>query len=530
MRQKHLFILITTIIGMMILSACGGLAGEPEIVGQMPTQSAPVAVNLQPPSTAPDLAVGAEIFAENCIRCHGEIGAGDGEFVQSGQVTEIPNFTDPAQHAGRTAQEYYLQVTNGNLEKLMPPFSGSLTDEERWSVANYVLTLAGDEIPETADNTEAETEAEITEAESPHSTTAEGEVITGSVSGTILQGTAGASIPESATVTLTIVEMTGAQGSLEIELNADGTYLFDNIPLISDAGYFVSMDYGNGTFNSEFASLTETSPDINLNLMIYETTDDDSVIQLEVVLSQFDVLDENTLQIWQLISVVNTSDKVYVYIDDRGESVSVEVPAPEGVRLSPEIDLSRFSFNDNAVFDTHPVVPNTEHSFQLLYTVPFNGSTTFSQTFPYAFVGPYEAYVDSSQLRLNADGWQALDTPQDIDNVTYRGIVKINGFAPDEIIEFTINRSGTMIDRKMVGYGVIVLGLVFILIAAWVYLRVSSVPESVPVEEETMQSLMKQIAELDDQFEQGAIEKQDYDAQRKILKDKVALMMKAENQ
>lgn len=524
MRHKHLFILITTIIGMMILSACGGLAGEPEIVGQMPTQSAPVAVNLQPPSIAPDLAVGAEIFAENCVRCHGEIGAGDGEFVQSGQVTDIPNFTDPAQHTGRTAQEYYLQVTNGNLEKLMPPFSGSLTDEERWSVANYVLTLAGGEIPETT------SETETTESESPHSTTAEGEIATASVSGTILQGTAGASIPESGTVTLTIIEMTGAQGSLETELNADGTYLFDNLPLISDAGYFVSIDYGNGTFNSEFAPLTETSPDINLNITIYETTDDDSVIQLEVVLSQVDVLDEQTLQIWQLISVVNTSDKVYIYIDDRGESVSVEVPAPEGVRLSPEIDLSRFSFNDNAVFDTRPVVPNTEHSFQLLYTVPFNGSATFSQTFPYAFLGPYEAYVDSSQLRLNADGWQTLDTPQDIDNVTYRGIVKINGFAPDETIEFTINRSGTMINKQTVGYGVIVLGLVFILIAAWVYLRVSSVPESVPIEEETMQSLMKQIAELDDQFEQGAIEKQDYDTQRKSLKNKVALMMKAENQ
>src|SRR5690606_15092503 len=151
------------------------------------------------------------------------------------------------------------------------------------------------------------------------------------------------------------------------------------------------------------------------------------------VLTQIDVLDENTIQIWQLISVTNTSDKVYIYTDNRGQSVSVRVPAPAGVRLSPHNDISRFVFNENSVFDTRPVVPNQEHSFHLLYTATFNNSFTFSQTLPYVFAGPYEAYVDSSVMKIQQSGWQTLNT-QTVEGVTYSGIAHVSGFVADETI------------------------------------------------------------------------------------------------
>ena len=38
---------------------------------------------MQPPNVQPDLVLGAQIFAENCVRCHGATGAGDGEWTRS---------------------------------------------------------------------------------------------------------------------------------------------------------------------------------------------------------------------------------------------------------------------------------------------------------------------------------------------------------------------------------------------------------------------------------------------------------------
>ncbi len=94
------------------------------------------------PETQPDMALGAAIFANNCTRCHGMMGAGDGELVLSGEVSNPGNFTDPAQITGRRPSDYFDIITNGNLETLMPPWVESLAEDERWAVALYTYTLS----------------------------------------------------------------------------------------------------------------------------------------------------------------------------------------------------------------------------------------------------------------------------------------------------------------------------------------------------------------------------------------------------
>jgi mono/diheme cytochrome c family protein len=91
------------------------------------------------PSQPPDLANGAAIYAEKCAPCHGVTGLGDGEqgiqlsvTVRAFGLAEIARPASPAQ--------YYTMVTRGNIERFMPPFA-SLTDQERWDVTGYVLTL-----------------------------------------------------------------------------------------------------------------------------------------------------------------------------------------------------------------------------------------------------------------------------------------------------------------------------------------------------------------------------------------------------
>ncbi len=91
------------------------------------------------PARAPSTQNGALIFVEKCAACHGDTGLGDGEQgIQLG-VT-VPAFGLPEIARPASLAQWYTVVTQGNLERFMPPFA-SLSDQERWDVVAYAMTL-----------------------------------------------------------------------------------------------------------------------------------------------------------------------------------------------------------------------------------------------------------------------------------------------------------------------------------------------------------------------------------------------------
>ena len=91
------------------------------------------------PAQAPSTENGALIFAEKCAACHGETGLGDGEQGIKLNVT-VPAFGLPEIARPASPAQWYRVVTQGNIERFMPPFV-SLSDQERWDVVAYAMTL-----------------------------------------------------------------------------------------------------------------------------------------------------------------------------------------------------------------------------------------------------------------------------------------------------------------------------------------------------------------------------------------------------
>src|SRR5688572_19209248 len=92
------------------------------------------------PASPPDLLAGAAIFTEKCAACHGAQGLGDGP-----QATNLPKqpvaLGKPEISAAAIPANWYTTVTLGKIENFMPPFT-SLSDQERWDVVAYSLSLA----------------------------------------------------------------------------------------------------------------------------------------------------------------------------------------------------------------------------------------------------------------------------------------------------------------------------------------------------------------------------------------------------
>lgn len=93
------------------------------------------------PNFLPSAAEGAAVYAEHCAACHGAAGAGDGP--RAAQLPSPPaNFAAPDLARQRSPAEWFGIVTDGDLERLMPPFGGALSEAERWNVVYYLYTLS----------------------------------------------------------------------------------------------------------------------------------------------------------------------------------------------------------------------------------------------------------------------------------------------------------------------------------------------------------------------------------------------------
>ncbi len=137
MKLRHTIILA---IAATLLAACNfTLAAD---VTPPPGYVAPTpAPTLGPlyPASAPDIENGAVIYVEKCAPCHGDSGLGDGPDGKQLPVTVAALGLPETAHKASPAA-WYTMVTQGNLDRFMPPFN-SLNNQERWDVVSYAFTL-----------------------------------------------------------------------------------------------------------------------------------------------------------------------------------------------------------------------------------------------------------------------------------------------------------------------------------------------------------------------------------------------------
>lgn len=139
---RYLFLALLAIL----LSACSFTLAEditppPGSEVRPPQQAQPAAVSGPLyPLIPPNPQAGQATYNEKCAPCHGITGLGDGS-----QAAQLPNPASPlgaldfARQA--TPARWYTQVTQGNLERFMPPFN-SLSDRQRWDVVAYSFSLS----------------------------------------------------------------------------------------------------------------------------------------------------------------------------------------------------------------------------------------------------------------------------------------------------------------------------------------------------------------------------------------------------
>ncbi|MBK7859696.1 MAG: c-type cytochrome [Archangiaceae bacterium] len=109
----------------------------------------PIRIGAAPAPTPARGAQGRQLYQKlQCSKCHGEQGKGDGPSAAAlrdddGLPSRPHDFTRPGgMKGGASAADVYRTFTTGLDGTPMPAFADALSDDERWSLAFFVLSLS----------------------------------------------------------------------------------------------------------------------------------------------------------------------------------------------------------------------------------------------------------------------------------------------------------------------------------------------------------------------------------------------------
>lgn len=586
-----------------LLAACSGLAGEPRIVASLPPATA--IPTLEPfPATAPDIRVGAQLFAANCTQCHGADGKGNGALVQSGQVAKPADFTDRATTADQTPADFFATITNGKIENLMPPWRDALSAEQRWAVTMYAYTLpytqaqisSGaalyaancaecdldaaqivnlngaaldaqiSEIPALAALSENEhadiaaylrsitvssadaigtlAQPEATAEAVPNATQEPGAESTDAVlpetvtvTGAISNGSAGGSAPANLAVTLVIYDASFNPTQVSGTTDANGNFSFADVAFNVDNTYAVTTTYRSQIFASDIlreAPLTTDAADgaLNLPITIYELTEDPDVIRIDGLVMQVTVQGDS-LQVAQAFNITNTGDRAFTSSQtaSNGAALSVVLQLPPGaVVVGFPGNQNRYITNaENAtIFDTFPVLPGEEHFVQVVYLVPYDdGGAIIEQPLTYALNGPVRLLVSPVTMGITSEQLppRGTETLGDSQFQSYGADLTL---AAGSVIRYDIAGASAPLGTTPVvsSDGLLPIVIVVLLIAALLgggFVLLGTRNRS--GDQQVIDILVRQIAELDDEHDAGRIDDESYERQRAALKARLTALM-----
>src|SRR5215831_15575166 len=161
------------------------------------------------------------------------------------------------------------------------------------------------------------------------------------VFGHVMNGTAGAKIPGSLRLTLTVSGIDESQAmsggvrrilTRDTDMAADGTYSFDNVAGQLGYTYAISARYAGGLQTSKAVILTNAKGDLEVPFTIYEATADPSVVRVTRVQIALDfTAHPGSVQIRWSYDFVVSGDRLFLSAtrNTQGDPVSVSLPLPQ---------------------------------------------------------------------------------------------------------------------------------------------------------------------------------------------------------
>ena len=489
--------------------------------------------------SAEELALGQEVFLDNCAECHGESGNGTGPQTANLSIS-LPDFTNQAYQA-RSATASFFQVVTDGAGGEMHAFSDLLTEQERWAVSSYIRSLGFTSRmqpvaaePAVQQSSELEQPEAIVEPDVLEEPEVVEEIGTGTISGRIINGSGG-ELPGELLITLHGFEGMQIVYSDTTTPQADGTYSFENVEMLPGRNYLVTAEYGQATYVSPMAAADEQTNALSLDVTIFDTTTDTSQLSVERLHIFFEFTQEDFVQVVQLFIFSNKGNQTIVPFQEGGPIV--DFPLPQGamnLQFQDGVLGERYLQSPTGFADTVAIRPGMgEYQVLFAFELPYKRKLDLVQ--------PLNLPVEAVIVMLPEDGVKVRsemlkdDGTRAVQGGTYR-LYSGEKLAAGSSLELSLSGSSgsgfslasDSTTSLMIGLGSF--GLVMIVAGVWLFFRNQKQAgdfedEAGEVEEEytedDVESLIDAIIALDDLYSAGELPEEAYRKRRAELKGRL---------
>jgi len=495
------------------------------------------------------VARGQELYAANCAECHGANGRGDGLGAASLQASTT-DFTDQEEMAGKSAADLYQAITAG-VPPTMPAFVDTISEDDRWALAEYLRTLS---FTSPGENTAAASPATqgpfVTQAlGTPNATGIPGSAVPGTGANTPVAGTpavnaglitgqvlnaSGADLPTDLTIALHGFDEMQQTYSATTTAQPDGTFRFEDVAMPPGRAFIASAEYQDIAYSSDVAVVEDGATDLQLPFAIYESTTDPAVLSVDRLHFLFEYTEPDTLRVVELYIISNLGDRTLV-ADNEGEP-TITFRLPEGATnlqfqdgaLGERYVESEGGFGDTAVirpgFGNHQVV--------ISFDLPYKRRADLIQ--------PIDLTTNAAVVLIPEDGLMVKSEQledagvRDVQGMSYH---MYNASRLEPGTSLSIRISGKPGGRGLIAgtstnllIGALAFGLVLIGAGVWLFIRNRSLRgeeiepdqtmESLPTSDagQDAETLLDAILALDDQYQAGELPEEAYRQRRAELK------------
>ncbi len=351
----------------------------------------------------------------------------------------------------------------------------------------------------------------------------------GTVAGKVTNGTAASPAPANISVTLLITTENTTVFNLETQTAADGSYQFNDVPIVTGYAYVTAALYRDRIFNSPFLVGDAATTTLNLPINIYELTEDPSVLSISSSEAQVSA-QGNTLEVRQVIHFNNSSDRLYTTSTDLGGGRfgSVLISLPPGAQVVSLDNQTRYieSPTNFSVLDTSPILPGDVHVVVIAYIIPYDSNAALiEQPMNYPFSGKAQLLVSPTTLTVTSDQLPPIDE-QTIGDRQYKNYEATLQLKAGEVLRYEISGAAANTNSASAAVpegssnavlilltALIILGIVATIIAMVLRGRQNQAPRP----EQVIDALAHQLALLDQKHAAGELPHDLWHQQRRPL-------------